>query len=113
MNLSKLRTFALLFSFALAFGGAFMLGSTDARAQSAGSARDYGNDDGNSNSGDDNSARRNFDDGMKKINDQMKCRNRCQRESFSCMGGCPSGNNGMSCRANCQLESSNCSQNCD
>jgi hypothetical protein len=64
-------------------------------------------------SDDDDSSSRVWQDGLQKLNQTLKCKNRCQRESFSCMAACPNGNHGASCRGQCILESNNCSQSCD
>jgi hypothetical protein len=51
-------------------------------------------------------------DELARIKAHADCVSQCQRDSFSCMGGCANGQAGASCRAQCLLQSSNCSQSC-
>jgi hypothetical protein len=107
---SRFRSFCVAFS--LFFSAGVLLLAPPAHAQvKAGRAEVPRNSDGSAN--DDGSSGNDANEALKKLNEQMKCRSKCQRDSFSCMGACPNGGNGASCRANCQLESSNCSQSCD
>src|SRR5476649_1139156 len=94
------RTFALLFSFAFTFVGTLTLRAHDACADSTAHSAS-GDDDRSSDNSNDDSTGRQVNDGLNKINDQLKCMNKCQQAQSSCSVACPNGNKGLSCRAAC------------
>jgi hypothetical protein len=104
---------SLVLSFSLALSTVVLLSAPESFAQIKPAIADGTDDDSSSSSSGDNSTGRQINDGLNKINDQLKCMNTCQRTQLSCMAGCPNGNKGLSCRGACVNDKVNCGNDCN